>query len=55
MNTTLLTWNTFLEKEQNGEKDESNIFLPFGIIAGLVVLGALIGLIVYKVKQKDIG
>ncbi|VDH93020.1 Hypothetical predicted protein, partial [Mytilus galloprovincialis] len=47
--------DTETEKEQNGEKDENNIFLPFGIIAGLVVLGALIGLIVYKVKHKDIG
>ncbi|XP_076109578.1 uncharacterized protein LOC143078608 [Mytilus galloprovincialis] len=47
--------DTETEKEQNEEKDENNIFLPFGIIAGLVVLGALIGLIVYKVKHKDIG
>ncbi|XP_052063239.1 uncharacterized protein LOC127702954 isoform X1 [Mytilus californianus] len=42
-------------KVRNEENDENNVVLPISIIAGLIVLAALIGFIVYKIKHKDIG
>lgn len=51
-----MTFVTFLILEKGREdEDEINVTFPIGVVAGLLILGVSIAVMIYKFKHENIG